>query len=127
MVKACPENNTAEAEGKEEPLIDKLYGTQRFSFHVLLVDPDLDTTALSRIRRIIDEQKPAHTSYELKVLEPLFCLDLHTYLEVNTVVTEPKFIVEKTSMIDRDTVLYDEETAGQIERHSRVGVDILLS
>lgn len=77
--------------------------------------------------RIIDEQKPAHTSYELKVLKPMFYLDMHTYLEVNTVVTEPEFVVGKTSMIGRDTVLYTEEKAGQIERYSRIGVDILLS
>lgn len=127
IVKECPEKNTAEDKGKEELLINTLYGTERFSFYVLLADPDLDATAQSRVRRIIDEQKPAHTSYELKVLEPFFNLDMHTYLEINTVVTEPKFVVEKTSMIGRDTVLYDEERAGQIERQSRVGVDILLS
>ncbi len=132
MVEECPEKNTAgnkgkEEPGKEEPLINKLYGTERFGFCVLLADPDLDTTAQSRVRRIIEEQKPAHTSYELKVLEPWFHLDMHTYLGINTVVTEPKFVLEKTSMIGRDTVLHDEEKAGQVDRHSRVGIDILLS
>jgi phage tail-like protein len=127
LVKDCLENKDARDDIEEELLINTLYGTERFSFHVLLANPDLDATAQSRIRRIIDEQKPAHTSYELKVLEPFFNLDMHTYLEINTVVTEPKFVVEKTSVIGRDTVLYDEERAGQIERHSRVGVDILLS
>lgn len=126
-VKECPENADNGDEVKEELLIDKLYGTERFSFCVLLTDPDLDATAQSRIMRIIDEQKPAHTSYELKVLEPRFYLDMHTYLEINAVVTEPKFVVEKTSMLGRNTVLYDKEKAGQIERHSRVGVDILFS
>jgi phage tail protein domain len=126
-VKDCPEDKAAAGEVMEELLIDRLYGTERFCFYVLLADHDLDTTTQSRVRRIIEEQKPAHTSYELKVLEPWFYLDMHTYLEVNTVVTEPKFVVEKTSMIGRDTVLYDTEKAGQIERHSRVGVDILLS
>lgn len=126
-VKDCYENKTSVDEGKEELLIDRLYGKERFSFCVLLPDPDLDETARRRLIRIIDEQKPAHTSYELKVLKPLFYLDMHTYLEVNTVVTEPEFVVGKTSMIGRDTVLYTEEKAGQIERYSRIGVDILLS
>lgn len=126
-VKDCHENKTSGDEGKEELLIDRLYGTERFSFCVLLPGPDLDETARSRLMRIIDEQKPAHTSYELKVLKPMFYLDMHTYLEVNTVVTEPEFVVGKTSMIGRDTVLYTEEKAGQIERYSRIGVDILLS
>ncbi len=127
LVKDCLESKDARDDVKEEPLINNLYGTERFSFYVLLADPDLDATAQSRVRRIIEEQKPAHTSYELKVLEPWFYLDKHTYLEINTVVTEPKFVLEKTSMIGRDTVLHDEEKAGQIERHSRIGVDILLS
>lgn len=126
-VKDCYENKTSVDEGKEELLIDRLYGKERFSFCVLLPDPDLDETARRRLIRIIDEQKPAHTSYELKVLKPMFYLDMHTYLEVNTVVTEPEFVVGKTSMIGRDTVLYTEEKAGQIERYSRIGVDILLS
>lgn len=125
-VKICPDKIAGD-EGKKVPLINMLYRAERFGFCVLLTDPDLDITAQSRIRRIIDEQKPAHTSYELKVLEPLFYLDMHTYLEINTVVTKPEFVLEKTSMIGRDTVLHDEEQAGQIERHSRVGMDILLS
>ncbi len=126
-VKECHENKNSGNEGKEELLIDRLYGTERFSFCVLMPGPDLDETARSHLMRIIDEQKPAHTSYELKVLKPMFYLDMHTYLEVNTVVTEPEFVVGKTSMIGRDTVLYTEEKAGQIERYSRIGVDILLS
>ncbi|MHC1757839.1 MAG: phage tail protein [Methanosarcina sp.] len=125
-VKICPDK-IAGGEGEEVPLINTLYRAERFGFCVLLTDPDLDITAQSRIRRIIEEQKPAHTSYELKVLEPRFYLDMHTYLEINTVVTKPEFILEKTSMLGRDTVLHDEEQAGQIERHSRAGMDILLS
>lgn len=126
-VKICPENNIAGEEGGEVPLINTLYNTERFGFSVLLTDPDMDTITQSRIRRIIEEQKPAHTSYELKVLEPRFFLDMHTYLEINTVVTKPEFVLDKSSILGRDTVLHDEEQAGQIERHSRVGMDILLS
>jgi len=127
IVKRCHENKADEKKGKEESLIDALYGTEKFGFCVLLADPDLDTTAQSRVRRIIEEQKPAHTSYELKVLEPLFYLDRHTYLEINSVVTEPKFVLKKMSLLGRDTVLHDEEKAGQIGRHSMAGIDTLLS
>ncbi|MDQ1255370.1 MAG: hypothetical protein QG646_4656 [Euryarchaeota archaeon] len=127
LVNECLAKNNTEEKSKEKPLIDKLYGTERFGIYVLLADLELDATAKNRIMRIIDEQKPAHISCELKVLEPWFYLDKHTYLGINTVITEPKFILEKTSVIGRDTVLHDEEKAGQIERHSRVGIDILLS
>lgn len=126
-VKKCPENETEGNKDEEELLINRLYGSGRFSFCVLLKDTDLDKATQNRVKRIIEEQRPAHTSYELKVLEPWFSLDRHTYLEINTVVTEPKFILEKTSMVGRDTILDDEEIAGQIERHSRTGIDTLLS
>jgi phage tail-like protein len=126
-VKICPENKIPGDEGEEVPLINILYKAERFGFSVFLTDPEMDTITQSRIRRIIEEQKPAHTSYELKVLEPCFYLDIHTYLEINTVVTKPEFVLDKTSILGRDTVLHDEEQAGQIERHSRVGMDILLS
>lgn len=126
-VKICPENNIAGEGGEKVPLINTLYNTERFGFSVLLTDPDTNTITQSRIRRIIEEQKPAHTSYELKVLEPRFFLDMHTYLEINTVVTKPEFVLDKSSILGRDTVLHDEEQAGQLERHSRVGMDILLS
>lgn len=125
-VKICPENKIS-GEGGEIPLINTLYKADRFGFSVFLTDPEMDTITQSRVRRIIEEQKPAHTGYELKVLEPRFYLDMHTYLEINTVVTKPEFVLDKASILGRDTVLHDEEQAGQIERHSRVGMDILLS
>lgn len=126
-VKKSPENKTEGNEGEEDPLINRLYGKDRFGFCVLLADPDINLITQNHVRRIIEEQKPAHTSYELKVLEPWFYLDMHTYLEINTWVKEPEFALEKTSLIGRDTILHDEEKAGQIERHSRLGFDILLS
>jgi hypothetical protein len=61
------------------------------------------------------------------VLEPWFYLDMHTYLGVNTTLTKPSFILGKTSVIGRDTVLYDREEAGQVARKSRIGIDDTLT
>ena len=107
-------------------LIDILYGTEMFGFCVIFEDSDIDPITISRVKRIIEEQKPAHTCYGLKVLHPWFYLDMHTYLGVNTKLTEPEFLLGFTSVIGRDTVLNDEEQAGQVERHARVGIDSVI-
>ena len=105
--------NTCEKSGGEEhalflppddALIDKLnwkkFGEKPFFFYVFL-KAGLNENRLNTIRRIIDEQKPAHTCYGLEMLEPLFYLDRHTYLGVNTVLTMPVYIIGKTSLIGK--------------------------
>jgi phage tail-like protein len=108
-------------------LSDILFGKDPFGFCVLLSDPDLSESTYDTIKRIIEEQKPAHTCYGLKMLEPWFSLDMHTYLEVNTRLTYPSLIMSKTSVLGRDTVLYDTEHAGQVRVHSRTGIDTKLT
>ncbi|MCM1565337.1 MAG: phage tail protein [Dehalobacter sp.] len=122
-----PEEAKIKIEGKEEKLVNILFGTERFVFSVFLQNPNINTATIKQVRRIIDEQKPAHTCYNLKVLEPWFYLDMHTYLGINTALTKPEFILGKTAVIGRNTVLHDEEKAGQVERHSRVEIDTVLS
>ncbi|WP_406661824.1 phage tail protein [Methanolobus sp. ZRKC3] len=93
-----------EAYEKEIALHDLLFGKERFCFYVLFKDP-VDEATLDLIRTIIEEQKPAHMSYKLKVLEPWFYLDAHTYLGINTALTKPDFVLGKTSVVGRDTAL----------------------
>jgi hypothetical protein len=109
------------------PLSTVLYGDDPFSFCILLPDPYLSESTYDTIKRIIEEQKPAHTCYGLKMLEPWFSLDMHTYLDVNTRLTYPSLVMNKTSILGRDTVLYDREHAGQVRVHSRIGVDTKLT
>jgi phage tail-like protein len=109
-------------DGTETGLADALFGTD-FCFCVLLDDPGMDDRTLELIDRIIEEYKPAHTCSGLRVLCPWFYLDMHTYLGVNTYLAEPSFVLGKTSVIGRDTVLHDEEHAGQLGLHLRVGID----
>ena len=105
-----------------------LFRTEKFHFCVFLKDATLTESSIGTIRRIIEEQKPAHTSYSLKVLEPLFYLDKHTYLGVNTVPNklEFEFIIGKT-VIGRNSVLVDKEQAGQLGVRSRIGIDTKLT
>ena len=59
-------------------------------------------------------------------MQPWIILGAHTYLGVNTALTKPEFILGK-AVLPIDTVLEDTEGAGQIERHSRVERDTLIT
>ena len=129
-IKKCIEEGTAADTGEEEKPPEKLWeivfgGT--FCFCVLLKDTVLDESTLNTIKRIVEDQKPAHTCYGLKWLQPWFYLDMHTYLEVNTALTKPEFVLGKSSVIGRDTVLDDLEQGGQVQRHSRIEIDAKLT
>jgi phage tail-like protein len=120
-------------------VVEKLYGSSPYRFTVLVEpaweDPDSPVkkakkvTAAERgtIKRIIDIEKPAHTHGCLKVMEPWFYLDMHTYLGMNTVLTEPQFVLEESSVLGRDTVIRDREKAGQVGRNSRIGIGLKLT
>ncbi len=59
------------------------------------------------LKRIVETGKPAHTSARLHMLQPWFYLDMHTYLGINSVLTQPRFVVGQNSVIGRDTRLED--------------------
>ena len=79
------------------------------------------------VRRILDSEKPAHTCAGLLALQPWIQLDTHTYLEVNTYLSEPSARLDLGSAMPRDTVLNDSEEAGQLEWHSRIDLDMTLT
>ena len=88
----------------EDSLHDRLFGGEGFSF-VVLFKEKLEEADLELIRDIIEEEKPAHTTYKIKVLEPWFYLDGHTYLGENTRLKRPEFLLGKSSVLGRDTAL----------------------
>lgn len=126
-----------ESEGHRQ-VVNRLYGSSPYCFAVL-IEPVWEDVAcpvkravpisrsqLSMVKRIVEQERPAYTSGTVKVLEPWFYLDMHTYLEVNTVLTRPRFILEYMSVIGRDTVLGDMEECGQVGNHSRMGLDFKI-
>lgn len=120
-------------------LMKDLFGSNAYRFTVLVPprwhDPDSplkkarEVTAAERntLQRIVDTEKPADTTGTLQVLKPSFYLDLHTYLGINTLLTKTEFVLGKTSVIGRDTVIYDKEKAGQLGRKSSIGLDLTLT
>jgi phage tail-like protein len=122
-----------------EEVVDRLYGTSPYRFTVLVPPKwedlknrvkkakEVTTPERNTLQRIVEMEKPAHTEACLQVLEPWFYLDMHTYLEINTVLTRPEFVLEKSSVLGRDTVIHDKEPAGQVVRKSRIGIDLKLT
>jgi phage tail-like protein len=122
-----------------EELYQSLYGTDPYCFCVLLkpfraeikggrkVVRRLSEEERKAVRRIVDAEKPAHTCAGLLALQPWIHLDMHTYLEVNTYLSQPSARLDLNSAIPRDTVLDDRDEAGQLERRSRLNVDITLT
>lgn len=122
-----------------EEILRNLYGTDPYCFCVLLKPYRSETKGGRRVvrrlseeerkavRRIVDAEKPAHTCAGLLALQPWIHLDMHTYLGVNTYLSRPDARLDLQSAIPRDTVLDDRDEAGQLERRSRLNVDITLT
>lgn len=122
-----------------ESIYGSLYGTDPYCFCVLLKPYRTETKGGRRIvrrlseeerqavRRIVDAEKPAHTCAGLLALQPWIHLDMHTYLGVNTYLSRPSARLDPDSAIPRDTVLDDRDEAGQLERRSRLNLDITLT
>ena len=116
------------ADGGVEEIYRRLYGTDPYCFCVLLKPFQVSgEEGRKAVRRILDAEKPAHTCAGLLALQPWIHLDMHTYLGVNTYLSQPSARLDTNSAIPRDTVLDDRDEAGQLERRSRLNVDITLT
>lgn len=100
---------------REVPLHDILYGGENFSF-VVLFEEKPEEAELELIKDIIEEEKPAYTTCRIKVLEPWFYLDGHTYLGKNTMLRRPEFLLGKCSVLGRDTALGVEKSPDVADR-----------
>ena len=105
----------------------RLFGNCPYRFCVLLKPLSVSNeTELNTVRRIVQQHKPAHTEGGVVLLQPWLYLDMHTYLGINTVLTEPEFVLGKAA-IGRDTVVADREQSGQIDIRARIGMDTILT
>lgn len=100
---------------REDSLHDVLYGGDNFSF-VVLFEEKPEEAELELIKDIIEEEKPAYTTYRIKVLETWFYLDGHTYLGKNTMLRRPEFLLGKCSVLGRDTALGVEKSPDVADR-----------
>jgi phage tail-like protein len=114
---------------KDQPqmkgLLEKLYGMDPYCFSVL-VGQECVATEQRRlaVNKIIDQEKPAFTKARLVVLEPWIYMDMHTYLGINTCLSElTPLMLDRGSTIPNNTVLVDVDMDNRLGTHSRVDID----
>lgn len=106
-------------------LTDQLYGGDPYTFTVLL-KPEQAPTEKQRvvIEQLLDEQKPAFTEAKLVLLQPWMYLDLHTYLGINTVLTEPSLLkLSPERTMPNDTLIVDIGMEKRLDVHTRLEMD----
>jgi len=80
-----------------------LFDDNPYLFYLFLNPLFVDEQKLKVIERIIENEKPAHTLARIILLQPWFCVGMHTFLGMNTQLNELAFTVDK-STIGRDSI-----------------------
>lgn len=109
-------------------VIANLYGDNPYFFYVL-VKPNVIHSEKERmmVQQILDAEKPAFTEAKLIVLEPWIYLDMHSYLGVNTYLSERSLMtLNHKSYMPTDTLLIDLERDNRFDIHTRMGLDSKL-
>jgi len=107
----------------------RLFGEDPYRFTVLLrTSQAREESARRTVRRLIEDDKPAHTTASLVSLQPWIRLDSHTYLGVNTYLSRPTSTMLDTggAVVGRDTMLTDGGVSGFVQGKSSVGLDTVL-
>jgi phage tail-like protein len=109
-------------------LLIELYGDDPYCFNVLVKQEWLESTQdLLTVQKILREEKPAFTEARLVILQPWIFMDMHTYLGVNTYLSElTTLCLDEGSYIPFGTVLTDVERDNRIEVHTRLDIDAAL-
>lgn len=107
------------------PVEELLIGEGPFSFCVL-VPPLGSAEALQTVINIVNNEQPAHTMGNVQEFTPWFYLGGHTYLGINTVLSD-RTLVLGTGALARDTVLRDRERSGRVGVRARTGIDTVLT
>jgi phage tail-like protein len=106
----------------------ELFESNPYCFCVLLKPfPSVGEDDRRSLNRILKAEKPAHTCAGLLTLQPWIYLDMHTYLDINTYLSEPDMRLDLGGAMPQDTVLTDAEDSGQLERRSRLNIDMTLT
>ncbi|MFF2090994.1 phage tail protein [Paenibacillus sp. NPDC058174] len=106
-------------------LTDRLYSNDPYTFTVLL-RPEQAPTEKQRvvIEQLLEEQKPAYTEAKLVLLQPWMYLDLHTYLGINTVLTEPSLLtLGPDRAMPNDTLIVDVGMERRMDVYTRLEMD----
>ncbi len=122
----CRECTGKECECKDTVKECAFRDYEPFCFCVLLKPFSVPQDKHKTVERIVRTEKPAHTEGHVKFLEPWFHLCGFTFLGINTMLSEPAFVLGESALA-RDTVAADREGSGQVNVRSRLGDDTVLT
>lgn len=117
---------------KENPelgeVAERLYAADPHVFNVLVKAEHADTeTKRVALLQLIDAFKPAFASCKLVVLQPWVYMDLHSYLGMNTVLSEPTLLtLDGRSSMPHHTITIDLGQDNRMDQHTRLGLDSRL-
>lgn len=106
-------------------VVEDLYGNQPYTFTVLMnaakVPSSKERYAISKL---VESWKPAFTAGRLVFLNPWIYMDMHSYLGVNTVLSEPTLLrLDSESILPHDTVIIDLDADKRLDIHTRLELD----
>ncbi|MBM7568280.1 phage tail protein [Paenibacillus sacheonensis] len=117
---------------KENPemgeVAERLYAADPHVFNVLVKSEHADTE-MKRVSllHLIDDFKPAFATCKLVVLQPWVYMDLHSYLGMNTVLSEPTLLtLDGKSSMPHHTITIDLGQDNRMDQHTKLGLDSRL-
>ena len=107
---------------------ERLYAAEPHVFNVLVKAEHADTEKKRiTLQQLIDSFKPTFATCKLIVLQPWVYMDLHSYLGVNTVLSEPTLLtLDGRSSMPHHTITIDVEQDNRMDQHTRLGIDSRL-
>jgi phage tail-like protein len=106
-------------------LLSRLYGDNPYCFCVMLPQDCIQTDKQRLIiESIIQDQKPAFTEGKLTLLQPWMYMDMHSYMGINTFLSEPTLLtLDQKSSMPYNTVLIDLDRDKRMDIHTRLELD----
>lgn len=107
-------------------LIKELYDTDPYTFTVILKPKTVPLLQQKlAVRKILEEEKPAFTEARLVTLQPWIYLDTHTYLGINTNLSEfTTMRLDPESAVLYNNVLADGEQPDGEDNSLSIGADL---
>jgi len=107
---------------------DRLYGADPHAFNVLVKAEHADTeTKRVTLQALIEAYKPVFAQCKLIILQPWVYMDLHSYLGMNTVLSEPTLMqLDGKSSMPHHTITIDVGQDNRMDKHTRLGLNSRL-
>lgn len=92
-------------------MMNRIYGENPYGYTVLVkLDRDLTDAQINTVNKILKNESPAYCEYNFVILKPLIFLDKHSYLGINSNVSDYSLLkLDGKSILPYNAILIDEE------------------